>query len=271
MRPPDALTGWDKETNAERYDQFTCDYPFYTVSSHDLVQRADLADTDLAVDLCGGTGVTAAAALAAMPTHGRVITIDNAPAMHVVGQRTRTDPRITWMLADAENVASAITEPVDAVLCNAGVWKTDTIATFAGVRSILRPGGRFVFNIGGGFAGLTASQRDPRPSLNDLITAIAVRDFGYTPALNDNTSPILTEPVVRERLRNAGLTLLAADVVTQHGTLEEKRAWLSIPLFARPPGRLPYDQRMAILEQAYREIDPDRPTATQWLVITAER
>ncbi|MFF4822661.1 hypothetical protein ACFY20_06370 [Streptomyces sp. NPDC001312] len=34
------------------------------------------------------------------------------------------------------------------------VWKTDTATVFAAVAHILRPGGRFVFNIGGGFAGV---------------------------------------------------------------------------------------------------------------------
>jgi len=34
-----------------------------------------------------------------------------------------------------------------------------------------------------------------------------------------------------------------------------KRAWLSIPLFARPPGRLTHLQRMEVLQKAYDKVD----------------
>ncbi|GAB2937043.1 hypothetical protein GCM10027280_26490 [Micromonospora polyrhachis] len=72
-----------------------------------------------------------------MPRRGRIISIDNAKAMHAVGRRTHTDPRITWILANAEDVATAVTGPVDAVLCNAAIWKTDTTTTFAAIKRIL--------------------------------------------------------------------------------------------------------------------------------------
>nr|MDT0658727.1 methyltransferase domain-containing protein [Micromonospora sp. DSM 115978] len=272
MRPPDALIGWDEEDNAERYDQFTRNFPFYTTASRDLVTRAELSGKDIVVDLCGGTGATAAVALDAMPRHGRVITVDNAKAMHAVGQRTRADPRITWILANAEDAASAVTGPVDAVLCNAAIWKTDTTATFAAIKRILRPGGRFAFNIGGGFAGLTKPDRqeDGTPSLTELITAIAVRDYGYVPETGIDDRPVLTADIVHGQLRSAGFTILTTEVITQPGTVAEKRAWLSIPLFARPPRQLSHRQRMDILDRACRDVDPARGTTTQWLVITAE-
>jgi ubiquinone/menaquinone biosynthesis C-methylase UbiE len=105
------------------------------------------------VDLCGGTGTTAAVILSAMPAHGRVISVDSAKAMQETGRRSHADPRITWIVSRAEDIAGSVAGPVGAVLCNPAIWKTDTSATFAAVKRILRPGGRFVFNIGGGFAG----------------------------------------------------------------------------------------------------------------------
>lgn len=273
MRPPDALTGWDDLHNAELYDHFATTFPFYTDTSRDLVARANLRAADVVVDLCGGTGATADVILDTLPPHGRVISVDNAPAMHTVGRRVRTDPRITWVLSQAEDVAGAVIGPVDAVLCNAAIWKTDTPATFAAVRRLLRSGGRFVFNVGGGFAGLDHPAGQPKPdtpSLNDLVNGIAVRDFGYVP---EATSPgaILTAEVLAEQLRTAGFTRAAMDVVTHHGTMEEKRAWLSMPLFARPPGpQLTHAQRMQILDLAYRQADPKRQTTTRWLVVVAD-
>jgi hypothetical protein len=33
MRPPDALSGWDEQSNAELYDRFTRAFPFYAQTS----------------------------------------------------------------------------------------------------------------------------------------------------------------------------------------------------------------------------------------------
>jgi SAM-dependent methyltransferase len=273
MRPPDALTGWDDLDNAERYDHFTATFPFYTDTSRDLVARANLERAEVVVDLCGGTGATAQVILDALPPPGRVICVDNAHAMHAVGRRRRIDPRITWVLSRAEDVAAAVAGPVDAVLCNAAIWKTDTTATFAAVRQLLRPAGRFVFNVGGGFAGLdraTDRATSGTSSLNDLITAVAVRDYDYHPEPTP-AGPVLTAEVLAEQLHAAGFTRSAMEVVTHHGTLEEKRAWLSMPIFARPAGpHFTHEQRMRILDVAYRQVDPTRPTTTRWLVVTAE-
>ncbi|MGH3905221.1 MAG: class I SAM-dependent methyltransferase [Pseudonocardiaceae bacterium] len=171
----------------------------YADTSRDLAARADLSDKGVVVDLCGGTGITAGILLGALPQRGRVISVDNAKAMQAAGQRTLVDPRISWVVSKAEDVADHIKERVDVVVCNSAIWKTDTLATFAGVKRILRPGGRFVFNIGGGFAGLT--NRDDglaryTPSLTDLINAIAVHDYGYVPHREGKPGPVLTPAIV---------------------------------------------------------------------------
>jgi SAM-dependent methyltransferase len=273
MRPPDAVDGWDDPRNADLYDRFTRAFPFYAQTSRDLAVRAAVDHSGLVIDLCGGTGVTAAAILAIMAPPGRVISVDSSRAMQAAGQRSRPDPRITWRTCRAEDITVAADGPADAVVCNAAIWKTDTPAVFAAVRHVLRPGGRFVFNIGGGFAGLpqASSQQPARaPSLTDLIEAIAARDFGHVPRPPQATGVILTAGVVRRQLADAGFTVLAQDIVTHQGTVEEKHAWLSIPLFARPPGPLTHAQRLDILSRAYQQADKTRPTTTRWLVVTAQ-
>jgi ubiquinone/menaquinone biosynthesis C-methylase UbiE len=274
MTPPDALTGWDDDHNAEAYDRFTREFPFYTQTSRDLAARADLGSKKLAIDLCGGTGTTAAVILDAMPAHGRVISADSSKAMQEAGRRNRADPRITWVMSSAEDIAEHVPAPADAVLCNAAIWKTDTPRTLAAIKRILRPGGRLVFNIGGAFAGLAKdeNQRSIRaPSLNDLINTIAVRDYGYVPQTEQQPRTALTAAIIHAQLQGAGFTVLAQDIIAHHSTIEEKRSWLTIPVFARPPGgRLTYEQRMEILRQAYQQADKARVTATQWLVVTAQ-
>jgi SAM-dependent methyltransferase len=271
MQPPDAVVGWDDDLNAKLYARFTRDYPFYADTSRDLAERAALPEARLVVDLCGGTGATAAVLLEILPPGARVITIDAAAAMQAAGRRALPDPRITWITTQAEDAARHASEPADAVVCNSAIWKTDTPAVFAAVKQALRPGGRFVFNIGGSFAGLpTGAKPRPDPSLNELITVVAAEQYGYKPSPAPRPPAPLTAGLAREQLRAAGFTVLATETVTHTGTLEEKRAWLSIPAFARPPGPFTYEQRMEILERAYARADASRPVTTAWLVVTAE-
>jgi SAM-dependent methyltransferase len=271
MQPPDAVAGWDDDLNAQLYARFARDYPFYADTSRDLAERANLANAQLVVDLCGGTGATAAVLLEFLPPGARIISVDAAAAMQAAGQRALPDPRISWVTARAEDAARHISEPADAVVCNSAIWKTDTRAVFAATRQALRPGGRLVFNIGGSFAGLPAGAKPrPGPSLNELITAVAAEQYGYKPSPDPRPPAPLSAGLVQEQLRAAGFTVLGAETVTHTGTLEEKRAWLSIPAFARPPGPFTHEQRMEILELAYARADPSRPVTTAWLVVTAE-
>jgi SAM-dependent methyltransferase len=276
MAPQDAVLGWDEDTNAEAYDAFTRAHPMYGATSRDLARRARLADAGLVVDLCGGAGATARAILDLIPDRARVVSVDNAAAMQRVGRRTLTDTRLTWITAPAEQLADHVPAgTADAVVCNSAIWKTDTAAVFAAVAHVLRPGGRFVFNIGGGFAGVRhPDEQSVRtgPSLNALIRQIAVREYGYAPPPTASSAPPkLPLETVTEQLGKAGLAVVDTEVTAQHSTMAEKKAWLSVPVFARPEGDFTYAQRMRMLDAAYALTTPDAPSVTSWLVVVAQR
>jgi SAM-dependent methyltransferase len=270
---PDAITGWDEDANAEAYAAFARAFPMYSATSRDLVARAHLTDSRLVVDLCGGTGVTAQAILDLAPDRARVISLDNAAAMQRVGRRHVHDPRLSWVTAPAENLAGhAPTHQVDAVVCNSAIWKTDMPTVAAAVRRVLRPGGRFVFNIGASFAGLPGSdtKTGSGPSLDSLIRHIAARDYGYTPPAASADGPKLHLATVTRHLADAGLTVVNSEVTVQYTTMAERKAWLSIPIFARPNGDFSYAQKMQILGEAYAQTRPDETTVTSWLVVVAQ-
>jgi SAM-dependent methyltransferase len=274
MAPLDAVLGWDEDTTAEAYAAFTRDFPMYGRTSRDLAHRAGLAGSSLVVDLCGGAGATAEAILDLVPMHAEVISVDNAAAMQRVGRRTLSDSRLTWVTAPAEDLADHVPDPVDAVVCNSAIWKTNVRAVFAAVHQVLRPGGRFVFNIGGGFAGVRHPDEisgRTGSSLNSLIYQVAARDYGYAASSAVEVPPKLPMERVTEHLTAAGMTVLDSEVVAQHSTMAEKKAWLSIPIFARPAGEFTHAQRMDILDKAYSLTRPDATTVTSWLVVVAQR
>ncbi|PPK63356.1 class I SAM-dependent methyltransferase [Actinokineospora auranticolor] len=274
MAPLDAVLGWDEDTTAEAYAAFTRDFPMYSATSRDLAHRANLSNADLVIDLCGGAGATAEAILDLAPPHTRVISLDNAAAMQRVGRRALTDPRLTWITAAAEDLADHVPGSVDAVICNSAIWKTNVPAVLHAVHQVLRPGGRFVFNIGGGFAGVRHPDETTTrtgPSLNTLIHQVATQDYGHRPPRSEATAPKLPLDAVTAHLVAAGLTVLDTEVTAQHSTMAEKKAWVSIPVFARPEGDYTHAQRMDILNKAYAMTTPDSPTVTSWLTVVAQR
>ncbi|WP_329537116.1 methyltransferase domain-containing protein (plasmid) [Streptomyces sp. NBC_01450] len=214
----------------------------------------------------------------------RVVSVDNAAAMQRVGRRTLTNHRLSWITTLAEQLADHVPAGnADAVVCNSAIWRTGAAAVFvfvfvfvfAAVAHILRPGGRFVFNIGGGFAGVRhPDEQSVRtgPSLNALIRQIAVRNYGYSPPLAASEAPPkLPLETVTEQLGRAALAVVDTEVTAQHSTMAEKKAWLSIPVFARPQGEFTHAQRMRILDAVYALTTPDAPSVTSWLVVVAQR
>ena len=150
------------------------------------------------VDLACGTGTTAEVILRDLPAHGRVVAVDASKAMLDVASESVRDPRVTWIRARAEKLPDHLDQPADLVRCNSAFWQMDMPAVLGAVRRVLRPGGKFAFNIGREFMVLPLAdeERDPRaPNLFQLMQAAAVLYHGFVP------------PMLRQRGRGDPLTL----------------------------------------------------------------
>jgi SAM-dependent methyltransferase len=238
---------------------------------------AGLGTAQLVVDLACGTGVTTEAILARLPTTGRVIAVDGSAAMLDVARDEVVEPRVRWVHARAEDLAGHLDEPADVVLCNSAFWQTDMPAAAEAVRRSLRPGGRFVFNIGEQFIRLPDSDERERaretPSLVELMWAAAVLFHGLVPRLAGpppgSRRPRTIESVTA-LLDAAGLEVERTRVVEQADSPESVRAWLSIPIFtARQFAGLSYEQRMDALAIAYERLDRRSPERSRWAVFVA--
>ncbi|WP_338325944.1 methyltransferase domain-containing protein, partial [Thermomonospora catenispora] len=124
----------------------TYDSAFGYVSAHGapLVDLLDPQPDERIIDLGCGTGTLAAAIAERGAT---VLGIDGSPEM--IAQASATYPDLNFAVGDAHTFTTS--EPYDAVASNAALhWMTrDPDAVLKAVHAALRPGGRFVAEMGG--------------------------------------------------------------------------------------------------------------------------
>jgi trans-aconitate methyltransferase len=128
--------GWD----ADRYQR---QFGYVSGMAGDLVELLGPRPGEVVCDLGCGTGELAAAIAA---TGARVLALDSDPAMVAAARRRLGEDRV--LLADGH--AFTLAEPVDAVFSNAALhWMPRPAEVIGRVRAALRPGGRFVAELGG--------------------------------------------------------------------------------------------------------------------------
>lgn len=133
----------DTEFDPAAYDDAQA---FVTEYGLDLVDLLEPGPGERILDLGCGTGHLTAEIAEAVGPEGFVVGIDASPAM--VERARNAHPELDVRLADATEFVPG--EPVDAVYSNATLhWIDDQDAALARVAEGLRPGGRFVAEMGG--------------------------------------------------------------------------------------------------------------------------
>ena len=146
----------------DRWDTSLYDgrHSFVWKQSADLIDLLDPKPGDRVLDLGCGTGhLTAQLAERGVS----VIGLDASPSM--VAQARQNFPKLKFVLADARELR--FDEPFDAVFSNAALhWMPDASRVIGQVAAALKPGGRFVFEMGalGNIAKILAAVREVIPA-----------------------------------------------------------------------------------------------------------
>jgi ubiquinone/menaquinone biosynthesis C-methylase UbiE len=269
--------GWASPDTAEAYARFCAEYPLYRLASEDVAAAAGVDTAGLVIDLACGTGATSEVILDRLPGNGRLVAVDSSAAMLAAARARLADPRLSWVHARAEDLASHVAGPADAVVCSSAIWQTDMPVAFAAVRQVLRPGGRFAFNIGADCMTMpddAPAQPDTELSLLELTRQAAISS-GWEPSewrqpAGRQPRAEITVESVTGMLAAAGFGAPRADAVEYRTDQGMTRAWLSIPIFTERwfPG-LSYERRMDALATACQQLDTTQPDVSQWMLFTA--
>jgi ubiquinone/menaquinone biosynthesis C-methylase UbiE len=165
------------------YDRFLVPLQFEPFAQ-DLAQRLAKVASGRLLELAAGTGVVTRALARTLPAPVEIVATDLNPAMLEQAKCHAGLGRVIWREADAMALPFA-GAAFDHVVCQFGVmFFPDKRGAFRETRRVLRPGGRFLFNVWGdkrGTARLLAEQivgeklaRDPAslvaPEYNDVAT-----------------------------------------------------------------------------------------------------
>jgi len=114
----------------------------------DLARRVtSLLSDGVVLEVAAGTGVVTRALRAALPSAVQIIASDLNEAMLRVGEARTSGPGLSFRQADAQRLPFA-DATADVVVCQFGVmFLPDKRAGYREARRVLRPGGRYLFNV----------------------------------------------------------------------------------------------------------------------------
>lgn len=190
----------------ELYDRFMVPLIFEPYA-RDLAERIARAEPRDILETAAGTGVLTRAIAARLPGHTRIVATDlNQPMLDQAAARQSPPDRVTWRQADALALPFG-DRAFDVVACQFGaMFFPDRVKGYGEARRVLKPGGRFFFNVW---------DRIAENEFADVVTGALATVFPQDPPLFMARTPHGHHDVgkIREELAAAGFADISIETV----------------------------------------------------------
>ena len=200
----------------EIYDRYLVPLIFEPYARN-LAQRLSAFGPADVLEVAAGTGVVTRAMAARMPD-ARIVASDlNQPMLDRAALMQGPNANVTWRQADAQALPFAEAS-FDAVVCQFGaMFFPDKVQAYREAHRVLRPGGRFVFNVWDAIA---------RNEFADVVTQALTDMFPDDPPLFMARTPHgYHDPVaIRAQLDEAGFATIDIDAVEERSRAPSSRA-----------------------------------------------
>jgi ubiquinone/menaquinone biosynthesis C-methylase UbiE len=176
--------------------------------AHDLVSRLGDLRRGRVLETAAGTGVVTRALASVLPKDVSIVVTDLNQPMLDHASSTLSSARVTWQQADALSLPFA-DGMFDAVVCQFGVmFFPDKPRAFSEVYRVMKPGGRFLFNVW---------DRIEENEFADLVVRSVAPLFPDDPPLFLARTPHghHDTAALEVQLRNAGFTAVTTETVTR--------------------------------------------------------
>jgi ubiquinone/menaquinone biosynthesis C-methylase UbiE len=199
----------------EIYDRHFVPLIFEPYACDLALRLSAFAPADI-LEVAAGTGVVTRAMAARMPD-ARIVASDlNQPMLDRAAQMMGPNANVTWRQADAQALPFGDAS-FDAVVCQFGaMFFPDKVQAYREARRVLRPGGRFVFNVWDAIA---------RNEFADTVTQALMTMFPDDPPLFMARTPhgYHDPATIRAQLREAGFGTIAIDTVEERSRAPSPR------------------------------------------------
>lgn len=249
---------WLDAETARLYHEFTAHTRMYQELSQEMVRLAQIQPGMRVLDLGCGTGVTTQAVL---DVGGHVYAVDMSEPMLALARTHITASQATFIHADAADIATHITEPVDRVVCNSVFWQLEHKPhVLAAVYQVLKPHGTFIFNVPEPYFIFKDIPRSTK--FNILFEQLAAERHGV------GRQDLRT---MRTFLASMGFDLLQTHHFERVRPAQESYLFMQLPVataWMDPP--LDYDTRQALIEEAWQAADAQQATKQRWMYFVVQ-
>ena len=260
-------SGWDHPETPRYYETFCQRHDRYRWANALLVAQARLMPGLSVLDLGAGTGRTAEAALAAVPSGLRLLCIEPADAMRAAGEvRLRGKP-VLWIPSWPD-----LTQRFDRILAGASIWQLMPLAeTIHRLAGLLAPDGRLCFNIPSLYLGIPdRAGAGADPLLLGMPALLAAPEGTASPS--EMPRETLPSPEGIDALLRACLLTPERLHAEFRFTQEAYRDWLKIPpLTDRLLAGMAPAERTRRIDEAFARVDAGSWKAEGWFFWSACR